>query len=285
MDVLWVADHLLLTTRAQRRVSFYESWTVLAALAQATSCVLLGPLVMCMPLREPALLAAMADTLVRVSEGRLVLGLGSGAERYQTNGSELAAFGAKRGQYVDRLREGTSIIHTLLQERALSFEGKHYRVSDCKLAPSESGLGAPPIVIGASGPKGLGIAARYADALNINIPITKLCELDPVRDRLRVACEAIGREYDSLTQNAYCFVSAEPDPRVPHDRPCIAEPPGVLARRLHDWHRSGIAHVQLVVSDGENFDRAFWPPLTSTGLAFVSEVLAELRQLEAVGVK
>ena len=51
---------------------------MLAALADATERVELGPLVLCTPFRNPGLTAWMANTLDEISGGRFVLGLGAG---------------------------------------------------------------------------------------------------------------------------------------------------------------------------------------------------------------
>jgi alkanesulfonate monooxygenase SsuD/methylene tetrahydromethanopterin reductase-like flavin-dependent oxidoreductase (luciferase family) len=56
----------------------WESLTMLAALADATSRVELGPLVLCAPFRNPGLVGWMANTLDEISGGRFVMGLGAG---------------------------------------------------------------------------------------------------------------------------------------------------------------------------------------------------------------
>ena len=57
----------------------FETWTLLTWLAAHTTRVRLAPLILALPNRHPAVLAKMAETLHRLSAGRLVLALGSGA--------------------------------------------------------------------------------------------------------------------------------------------------------------------------------------------------------------
>src|SRR5688500_2342468 len=71
-DSVWVPDHLLFRRPGEAPVGAREAWSLLAALAAATTRVELGPLVLCAAWRNPALLAKMADTVDEISGGRLV---------------------------------------------------------------------------------------------------------------------------------------------------------------------------------------------------------------------
>ena len=77
----------------------WESLTMLGALAEATSRVEFGPLVLCTPFRNPGLIAWMANTLEEISGGRFVLGLGAGWHQ-----PEFDAFGFEFDHKVERLR-------------------------------------------------------------------------------------------------------------------------------------------------------------------------------------
>src|SRR5260221_6637811 len=68
-DSLWAPDHLLVTWQ-ERTQGIWECWSLLAALAAATSSVELGPLVTCTGFRHPALLAKIADMVDEISRRR-----------------------------------------------------------------------------------------------------------------------------------------------------------------------------------------------------------------------
>ncbi|HEX9371267.1 MAG TPA: LLM class flavin-dependent oxidoreductase [Roseiflexaceae bacterium] len=115
-DSIWVFDHLLFRFPDQPTAGIWEIWTILSALSEATARVQLGTLVMCVPFRNPALLAKMAGTLDEVSGGRLILGLGAGWHK-----PEFDAFGAPFDHRVERFEEALRIIVPLLRERRVDF--------------------------------------------------------------------------------------------------------------------------------------------------------------------
>ena len=74
-DAVWLDDHLM-----YNNWPILEPWTTLSALSALTSKIRLGTMVTCNPHRNPALLAKTAATLDVLSNGRLELGIGAGAQ-------------------------------------------------------------------------------------------------------------------------------------------------------------------------------------------------------------
>ncbi len=159
VDSLWVFDHMYSNVPGTEPRGVHEAWSLLAALAVATSTVELGQLVMCASFRPPAVLAKMAVTTDQISGGRLTLGLGAG-----WHDQEYRAFGFPLDHRVSRFEEALQIIIPLLRGETVTFEGRFHSVSEAVLLPrAERRI---PILIAGNRPRMLGLTARHADAWN-----------------------------------------------------------------------------------------------------------------------
>ena len=110
-----------------------DPWVVLAAIAQATSTIQLGPMVVPLPRRRPAKLALEASTLQSLSGGRVILGLGTGV------GWDFTRFGesAKRSELAARLDEGAALLQALLSGEPVEHSGTYYQATDVRFPPAE----------------------------------------------------------------------------------------------------------------------------------------------------
>lgn len=160
-DSIWLPDHFLFRFPDQPAFGVWECWSILTALAEATERVELGSLVMCLPFRNPALLAKMAITTDEVSGGRLTLGLGAGWHQ-----PEFEAFGVPFERLADQFEEGMQITSPLLREGEVDFQGEYFSARNCEMRPRGPRPGGPPVMIASRGPRMMRLAARYADQWN-----------------------------------------------------------------------------------------------------------------------
>ena len=163
LEGLWAPDHFMLGPHYEE----YEVWTLLAALAERTEGVDLGPLVGAVTYRNPALLAKMATTVDRLSGGRLRLGLGA-AWHDQEHASYDFHY-PDIGTRIEMLDEGLEVCRAMFTEEAPSFHGEHYQIEEAYNEPKPVADPYPPIVIGGAGPKLLRVAAKHADEWNVEI--------------------------------------------------------------------------------------------------------------------
>jgi probable F420-dependent oxidoreductase len=201
LDSVWLSDHLIYRFDPQVTSGPWECWTVLSALAEATSRVELGTIVLCNPFRNPALLAKMAHTLDEISRGRVILGVGAGWHE-----PEFDAFGYAFDHRVDRMEEALQILRPLLKGEGVDFAGKHYQVKDCVITPLGPRPEGIPLLVGAFGPRMLRLAAHYADQWNTAWLGDPLELAEPSR-RLRDACVQVGRDPATIDVTAGVSIS------------------------------------------------------------------------------
>src|SRR5919106_3750171 len=159
LDSVWGADHLVFREDGETE-GIHECWTVHTAVAAVTSRVEIGPMVLALPFRNPALTAKMAAELDEVSGGRLVLGVGCGWHE-----PEFDAFDYPFDHRVSRFEEALEVILPLLREGRVSFDGRYHR-ADAELSPRGPRNGGPPILIAGKQPRMLRLVARHADQWN-----------------------------------------------------------------------------------------------------------------------
>lgn len=245
-DSIWVGDHLLFRDSVTGTRGPWEAWSTLAALAEATERVALGPLVAATSFHTPAMIAKKAATVDEISGGRLILGLGAGWNR-----TEYEAFGFPYDGRVSRFEEAFTIIRTLLRDGSIDFEGRYYRLEGTELLPRAR----PdiPLMIGSNGPRMLRIAVPYVQMWNTwhasygNSPEG----LGPLLEEVAAACEAVGRDQDEIEKTAAVYVQLSGGRgRVAGstERPMVEPIPGPgVPEVLQELERLGISRIQLVL--------------------------------------
>jgi alkanesulfonate monooxygenase SsuD/methylene tetrahydromethanopterin reductase-like flavin-dependent oxidoreductase (luciferase family) len=208
-DSIGLADHLV--DWAGGKGPWFELWTHVAAIAQATTRIRLTTLVAQIPLRNPAHFAQQALTVDHVSGGRLDVGLGTGLvidPSYRMMGIE----NWSTRERVARFGEYVEIVDRLMSQEETTFKGRYYQVDAAALRPRPVQSPRPPIMIAAMGPVMLRHTARYADIWNsISFANTFEGQLEETRGRvaaLDARCAEIGRDPATLRRSYLMFDAA-----------------------------------------------------------------------------
>jgi alkanesulfonate monooxygenase SsuD/methylene tetrahydromethanopterin reductase-like flavin-dependent oxidoreductase (luciferase family) len=167
-DGFFVWDHLLYSEPV---AAIADPWISCAAVAAATSRILLGPMVTPLSRRRVAVLARQAVSLDRLSGGRLVLGFGLGDDGAV---GELSRF----GEVVDArtraamLDEGLDVLRELLSGNVVERDGPHAPARGVRFLPTPVREAGIPIWIGGRWPHQAPLrrAARFDGAFVIGVP-------------------------------------------------------------------------------------------------------------------
>jgi F420-dependent oxidoreductase-like protein len=196
-ESIWVYDHFHTVPDATQEPT-YEAWTLMAALAAATSTARLGQMCTCNSYRPPSYLAKVAASVDAISGGRLEFAIGAGwyEEEYLAYGYPFPSGGARIAQ----LEEGVEIIKAMWTEDAPTYKGEHYQIDGAICRPKPLQDPHPPIWIAGGGErKTLRVVAKHAAYANF------AAEPEHFKHKSEVLaghCEAIGRDYAEIGRTA-----------------------------------------------------------------------------------
>jgi F420-dependent oxidoreductase-like protein len=192
-DSVWVYDHVH-NVPSPAHEAVFECWTVMAALAEATSRIRLGQMVSCTSYRNPTLTAKITSSIDVISGGRLEWGVGAGwyEGEYRAYGYDFPPAKERIGM----LREAVEIVTAMWREPDTTYRGRHYTVEGAQCDPKPLQQPRPPVWIGGAGEQlTLRVVARLADKANFG---GKPHEWSHKRDVLRRHCAEVGRDPDEI---------------------------------------------------------------------------------------
>jgi probable F420-dependent oxidoreductase len=161
-------DHFFSPFRPAREPQL-ECFTTLSAIAAVTTRIRIGSLVAAIAFRSPPLLAKIASTLDHVSNGRLMLGLGSGWEREEYDAHNYSY--PSNSERLDQLADAIKLLKAMWTQDEPTYHGTYFSIEKAYNNPRPLQKPHPPIILGGSGSKLLKIAAAEADILNLIPPI------------------------------------------------------------------------------------------------------------------
>ncbi len=244
-----------------------DAWVTLAGLARETTSIRLGTLMTSATFRLPGPLAISVAQVDQMSGGRVELGIGAGWFEQEHTAYGIP-FPSTRERF-DRLEESLAVVTGLWTTRAgerFEFDGEHYQLYDSPALPKPVQSPRPPVLVGGKGKRRTpDLAARFAD--EFNIPFDSVATTETLFGRVREACEARGRDADSLTcSNALVLCCGADEDEVSRRAKAIgrdvdelrenglAGTPGEVVDKLGRYAEVGTERVYLQMLDLSDLD-------------------------------
>ena len=212
---IWLADHVVFPADITSRYPYsptgafpapdtdplMEPIATMGVLAGATNNVLLGTSVLVMPYRNPLLLGRMLATIDNFSNGRVVLGAGSGWLEEEFKALDTRNF-EDRGPVTDEYLE---IFKAVCGGGAVAYKGEHYQFEAMQCYPASVQRPHPPILIGGISNRALRRVAEHGTGwMSVSLDPEQIPER---LERLGRLCERNGRALDALWLVHKLFIS------------------------------------------------------------------------------
>ena len=237
---VWAWDHFI-GQGTDRTVPVVEDWTILSMAAAQTKQVTVGPFVMNVMNRHPAVVARMASTLHIASGGRLILGIGIGGapREHASYGIDFPA----APERVQRVEEAVAVIRALWTGGPVTRPSPFYPLDDAVAFPVPDP--PPPIIVGGETRPGAALAERigdgwstFEDNFEANLPIY-LEALDAAGKRREDQTVIVGFQRDWLGEDSSVLGSQ-----------WVTDPRGAWER----WHAAGADAAIVTARTTEDVD-------------------------------
>ena len=187
-DLIGVQDH-------PYQWRFFDTMTLLTAMAMRTHRITLFPDVASLPMRPPAVLAKAAASIDVLSGGRFEFGLGAGG--FWDAIKAMGGSARTPGESVSALEEAIHVTRLMWSgERNLKFDGRFYQLSGVNAGPKPAhDMG---LWLGAYRPRMLAITGRLADGWVPSLGYVKPDDLTTGNERIDEAARGAGRDPMSI---------------------------------------------------------------------------------------
>ncbi len=241
-DSVWVMDHVFIQ-RAGGRVLAHDPMLCLAHVAAATTRIAFGTLVLCPAFRHAGQLAREASALADISQGRFVLGMGTGWHQ-----PEFHALGLPFDHLVSRLEEAVEPMRQLLRGEQVKVEGRWLSMAGASIAVTGP---APPLWIAAEGPRMLALAARADGWTHAYWGGDDTTRFKAALGGLHRELDRIGRDRNDVEASASiaCVLDGWREVEGGFREPEVAVGPAErIAEVIRDYAEAGAQHVILSLS-------------------------------------
>lgn len=199
-DSVWIAEHYL----------FRDAFATLGAVALATSRIRLATGVVNPYTRHPASIAMSVATIDELSNGRAILGIGSGVPFWIEE-----QMGMEMGRPVSVTRDSIQVIRRLLSEETVSYKGRVFTLRDMKLG-FKTCQSHVPIYMAAVGSKTLQLAGEIADGVILTAGCSPKYVADAV-ENIRIGAEKAKRKMSEMEIVAFLISAVSENSKAAKD--------------------------------------------------------------------
>lgn len=259
------SDHYLKMGDASGLPGPTDAWITLAGLARDTNSIRLGTLVTPVTFRHPGPLAISVAQVDQMSGGRVELGLGAGW--YEQEHTAYAIPFPSLGERFDSLTDQLAIVDGLWRTTigdTFTYEGTVHSVVDSPALPKPAQERLPIVIGGGGRNRTPRLAARYAS--EFNTPFVPLEFFQAQCDRVRAACDEIGRTEPMVYSAALVVCAGRDEAEVERRAAAIGREPDELRRNgaagtveevaatIRRWRDGGAERIYLQVLDLSDLD-------------------------------
>lgn len=208
-ESIWYAEHPILPVHSSSKfpnspdgeipwtyAHFADPYIALAQASGATTTIKLGTGITLIPERNPLVLAKTVSTLDLFSNGRFIMGIGTGWIREETE-----IMGGDFAHRWTQTKESILALKELWTKEEAEFHGKYYDFPPVKMYPKPLQHPHPPILIGGMAPNVLSRVAQVGDGWLPNVITPK--EVENARKTLDILAEQNGRNPETLAISVY----------------------------------------------------------------------------------